>query len=115
VEVAAAADGTLLALRARVVSDAGAYHGTRHWRLEPLGTASILRAPTGRPPYEIRGVALATTSRRSAPIAVGMTMGAFVIERLLDLVRRAPLSTRPRCGGAISSRARRIRSRRRPG
>ncbi|HXA98286.1 MAG TPA: molybdopterin cofactor-binding domain-containing protein, partial [Candidatus Dormibacteraeota bacterium] len=43
IEAAAAADGTLLGLRARVLSDAGAYHiYPLTASLEPMGTASIL-------------------------------------------------------------------------
>ena len=87
-EVAAAADGTLLALRARVVSDAGAYHAyPTTGALEPLGTASILPGPYRTPAYEYEAVALATHKPPlGAYRGVGMTMGAFVIERLLDLV-----------------------------
>src|SRR2546422_282110 len=88
VEVAAAADGTLLALRARVVSDAGAYHAyPTTGALEPLGTASILPGPSRTPAYEYEALALATHKPPlGAYRGVGMTMGAFVIERLLDLV-----------------------------
>jgi len=88
VEVAAAADGTLLALRARVVSDAGAYHAyPTTGALEPLGTASILPGPYRTPAYEYEALALATHKPPlGAYRGVGMTMGAFVIERLLDLV-----------------------------
>src|SRR5204863_7957 len=46
VELAAAADGTVLGLRARVVSDNGAYHAyPTTGALEPLGTANILPGP----------------------------------------------------------------------
>jgi len=88
VQVAAAADGTLLALRARVVSDAGAYHAyPTTGALEPLGTASILPGPYRTPAYEYETLALATHKPPlGAYRGVGMTMGAFVIERLLDLV-----------------------------
>src|SRR2546426_2073590 len=88
VEVAAAPDGTLLALRARVVPDAGAYHAyPTTGALEPLGTASILPGPYRTPAYEYEALALATHKPPlGAYRGVGMTMGAFVIERLLDLV-----------------------------
>jgi len=88
VEVAAAADGTLLALRARVLSDGGAYHAyPTTGALEPLGTASILPGPYRTPVYEYEALALATHKPPlGAYRGVGMTMGAFVIERLLDLV-----------------------------
>ena len=88
VEVAAAADGTLLALRARIVSDAGAYHAyPTTGALEPLGTASILPGPYRIPAYEYDTRALATHKPPlGAYRGVGMTMGAFAMERLLDLV-----------------------------
>jgi carbon-monoxide dehydrogenase large subunit len=90
VEIEAAADaaGSLLALRARVLSDTGAYHiypltGV----LEPLGTASILPGPYRTPAYAFELAALATNK---APVGayrgVGMTMAAFVMERTMDLL-----------------------------
>ena len=88
VEIAAAADGTVLGLRARVVSDNGAYHAyPTTGALEPLGTANILPGPYRTPAYEYEAVAVATHKPPlGAYRGVGMTMGAFVMERLLDLV-----------------------------
>jgi len=88
VEIAAAADGTLLAMRARIASDAGAYHAyPTTAALEPLGTASILPGPYRVPAYEYDTRALATHKPPlGAYRGVGMTMGAFVMERMLDLV-----------------------------
>jgi aerobic carbon-monoxide dehydrogenase large subunit len=88
VEAATAADGTLLALRARIVSDGGAYHAyPTSGALEPLGTASILPGPYRLSAYEYDTRALATHKPPlGAYRGVGMTMGAFVMERLLDLV-----------------------------
>jgi len=88
VEIAAAADGTLLAIRARIASDAGAYHAyPTTAALEPLGTASILPGPYRVPAYEYDTRALATHKPPlGAYRGVGMTMGAFVMERMLDLV-----------------------------
>src|SRR5262249_40980400 len=61
VDIAAAADGTLLAIRARIASDAGAYHAyPTTAALEPLGTASILPGPYRVPAYEYDTRALAT-------------------------------------------------------
>src|SRR5437899_2256046 len=55
--------------------------------LEPLGTAGILPGPYRTPVYEYEALALATHKPPlGAYRGVGMTMGAFVIERLLDLV-----------------------------
>lgn len=90
VEIEAAADaaGTLLALRARVVSDAGAYHiYPLTAALEPLGTAGILPGPYRIPAYAYQALAVATCKPPlGAYRGVGMTMGAFVMERTMDLV-----------------------------
>jgi len=90
VEIEAAADpaGTLLALRVRVFSDAGAYHiYPLTGALEPLGTASILPGPYRTPAYAFELTALATNKPPTGAYrGVGMTMGAFVMERTLDLV-----------------------------
>jgi carbon-monoxide dehydrogenase large subunit len=90
VDIEAAADeaGRLLALRARVVSDAGAYHIYPVTQaLEPLGSAAILPGPYLTPAYAYEAIAVQT---HKAPLGayrgVGMTMGAFVMERTLDLV-----------------------------
>jgi aerobic carbon-monoxide dehydrogenase large subunit len=88
VELAAAADGTVLALRSRVMSDNGAYHAyPTTGVLEPLGTASIMPGPYRIAAYEFQALALATHKPPlGAYRGVGMTMGAFVTERMLDLV-----------------------------
>jgi aerobic carbon-monoxide dehydrogenase large subunit len=90
VEIEAAADaaGVLLGLRARIRSDAGAYHiYPLTAALEPLGTATILPGPYRTPAYAFHLTALATTKPPlGAYRGVGMTMGAFVMERTLDLL-----------------------------
>jgi carbon-monoxide dehydrogenase large subunit len=88
VEAAADAAGALLALRARVLADAGAYHiYPLTGALEPLGTASILPGPYRIPAYEFELAALATNKPPiGAYRGVGMTMAAFVMERTLDLL-----------------------------
>jgi carbon-monoxide dehydrogenase large subunit len=88
VELAAAADGTVLALRSRVMSDNGAYHAyPTTGVLEPLGTASIMPGPYRIAAYEFEALALATNKPPlGAYRGVGMTMGAFVTERMLDLL-----------------------------
>jgi carbon-monoxide dehydrogenase large subunit len=88
VELAADGAGRLLALRARALSDAGAYHIYPVTQaLEPLGSTAILPGPYLTPAYAWEAVAVATNK---APLGayrgVGMTMGAFVMERALDLV-----------------------------
>ena len=71
IEAAADADGVLLALRARLWSDAGAYHiYPLTAALEPLGTASILPGPVPHARLRLRvSPPSPPTSRRSAPIA----------------------------------------------
>jgi carbon-monoxide dehydrogenase large subunit len=90
VEIEAAADGegVLLALRTRVVSDNGAYHiYPLTAALEPPGTASIIPGPYRTPAYAWEALAVATNKPPlGAYRGVGMTMGAFVMERTLDLL-----------------------------
>jgi aerobic carbon-monoxide dehydrogenase large subunit len=88
VEAAADARGVLLALRARVTSDAGAYHVFPLTQaLEPLGAASILPGPYRTPAYAWQASAVATNKPPLAAYrGVGMAFGAFVMERLLDLL-----------------------------
>jgi carbon-monoxide dehydrogenase large subunit len=88
IEVAAAADGRLLGLRARALSDGGAYHVyPLTGALEPLGSAAILPGPYRTPAYAYEAVTLATHKPPlGAYRGVGMSMGAFVMERMLDLV-----------------------------
>jgi carbon-monoxide dehydrogenase large subunit len=88
VEVAADAAGRLLGLRARALSDAGAYHiYPLTQALEPLGSASILPGPYLTPAYAYEAVAVATNKPPlGAYRGVGMTMGTFVMERALDLL-----------------------------
>jgi aerobic carbon-monoxide dehydrogenase large subunit len=87
-ELAADERGRVLALRARVMSDAGAYHiYPLTAMLEPLGTANILPGPYLTPAYAYETMAVATHKPPlGAYRGVGMTMGAFVMERLLDLL-----------------------------
>lgn len=86
-ELALDARGRILALRVRVVSDAGAYHVYPFTQaLEPLGTAAILPGPYRVGAYAWEAVAVATHKPPlGAYRGVGMAMGAFVMERLLDL------------------------------
>jgi carbon-monoxide dehydrogenase large subunit len=88
IEAAADRDGILLALRARVVSDNGAYHiHPLTAALEPPGTASIIPGPYRTPAYAWEALAVATNKPPlGAYRGVGMTMGAFAMERTLDLL-----------------------------
>jgi aerobic carbon-monoxide dehydrogenase large subunit len=88
VELAADGEGVVRGLRARVISDAGAYHiYPLTAALEPLGSAAILPGPYRVEAYEYEALAVATHKPPlGAYRGVGMTMGAFVMERLLDLL-----------------------------
>ena len=87
-EAAADADGVLLGLRARVLSDAGAYHiHPLTQALEPLGTCAILPGPYRTPAYACECVAVATNKPPlGAYRGVGMAFAAFAMERTLDLL-----------------------------
>lgn len=88
VEVAATRDGCLLGLRARFLSDAGAYHVYPQTQaLEPAGASAILPGPYRVPAYAYELAAVATNK---PPLGgyrgVGMVMGVFAMERALDLL-----------------------------
>ena len=88
VEVAADAGGVVRGLRAHVVSDGGAYHiFPLTGALEPLGSAAILPGPYRTEAYAWEALAVGTHKPPlGAYRGVGMTMGAFVMERMLDLL-----------------------------
>ena len=88
IEAAVDARGLLLGMRARVVADNGAYHiHPLTAALEPLGIATILPGPYRTPVYAWDALAVATNKPPLAAYrGVGMTMGAFVMERTLDLL-----------------------------
>jgi carbon-monoxide dehydrogenase large subunit len=87
-DAAADGDGVLLGLRARMVSDAGAYHVYPLTQaLEPLGAGAILPGPYRTPAYAYECVAAATNKPPlGAYRGVGMTFAAFAMERTLDLL-----------------------------
>jgi len=88
VEAAVSAEGVVLGLRARLTSDAGAYHiYPLTQAVEPLGTASILPGPYHFAAYAYTATALSSPKPPlGACRGVGMVMGAFVMERTLDLI-----------------------------
>jgi carbon-monoxide dehydrogenase large subunit len=88
VELAADWSGALLALRARIVADSGAYHlYPVTAALDPAGTAAILPGPYRCPAYAYEALAIATNKPPlGAYRGVGMTMGVFVMERMMDLL-----------------------------
>jgi carbon-monoxide dehydrogenase large subunit len=88
VEAAADAAGRLLGVRASIRSDAGAYHvHPLTASLEPMGVAGILPGPYRVPAYAFDVAAVATNKPPiGAYRGVGMAMGAFAMERTLDLL-----------------------------
>ncbi len=85
-ELAVAKDGTMLGLRAHITCDIGAY--TEYpWRtFEANVTAMSLPGPYKIPAYQYTTVSVATNKCSvGAYRGVGQPIGAFVIERLVDI------------------------------
>jgi carbon-monoxide dehydrogenase large subunit len=90
IEVAARRDGTILGLRATLYCDVGAYSTyPTTAALEPLTAAGILPGP-----YRLVGLAYDTyaVATNKCPAGayrgVGMSLGTFVRERIVDMVAR---------------------------
>jgi carbon-monoxide dehydrogenase large subunit len=90
IEVAARRDGTILGFRARLLCDSGAYSVYPVTAsLEPLTAAGILPGPYRVMGYAYDAYAVATTKcPAGAYRGVGMSLGTFVRERLVDMVAR---------------------------
>jgi len=90
IEVAARRDGTILGLRARLISDVGAYSiYPVTAALEPLTSAGILPGPYRLLGYSYDAYAVATNKcPAGAYRGVGMALGTFVRERVVDMVAR---------------------------
>jgi aerobic carbon-monoxide dehydrogenase large subunit len=91
VELAAAPDGRVLAMRADVVCGVGAY-GVHPYGpiLEPLGTASMIPGPYDVPRYRYRTRAVAlNASPEGACRGVGIVAAALAHERLMDELAQA--------------------------
>ena len=84
--LAVAKDGRILALRADVACDSGAYSVFPLTAvLEPMGTVQIMPGPYRVPAYAYTTRAVATHKcPAGAYRGVGMTVGVFVMERLID-------------------------------
>src|SRR5262245_7307600 len=90
VDVGARADGTLVAMRTRIISDTGAYSVYPVTvALEPMTAAGIMPGPyrMGALAYEAYAVAT-NKSPTGAYRGVGMSLGTFVRERVVDMVAR---------------------------
>ncbi|MGQ0551300.1 MAG: xanthine dehydrogenase family protein molybdopterin-binding subunit, partial [Armatimonadota bacterium] len=79
-------EGHVLALRAEIVCDSGAYSVyPLTAALEPMGTAQIMPGPYRVPAYAYTTMAVATNKPPAGAYrGVGMTVGVFVMERLMD-------------------------------
>jgi carbon-monoxide dehydrogenase large subunit len=90
IQVAARNDGTLLALKATLICDSGAYSVYPVTAsLEPLTAAGILPGPYRIPALAYEAYAVATNKcPAGAYRGVGMALGTFVRERVVDMVAR---------------------------
>jgi aerobic carbon-monoxide dehydrogenase large subunit len=90
VEIGARKDGTLLALRSTLICDSGAYSVYPVTAsLEPLTAAGILPGPYRLPALAYDAYAVVTNKcPAGAYRGVGMALGTFVRERLMDMVAR---------------------------
>ena len=89
--IAADRDGHILALRAEVACDSGAYSAYPVTSaLEPMGTVQIMPGPYRVPAYAYTALAMATNKcPAGAYRGVGMTVGVFVMECLMDRLATA--------------------------
>jgi len=89
--MAADGDGRILGLRAHVISDTGAYPAFPVTAvLEPMGTVQIIPGPYRVPAYAYTTLAVASNKcPLGAYRGVGMGVGIFVTERLMDKVAAA--------------------------
>jgi aerobic carbon-monoxide dehydrogenase large subunit len=90
VEIGAREDGTLLALKSTLICDSGAYSVYPVTAsLEPLTAAGILPGPYTLPALAYDAYAIATNKcPAGAYRGVGMALGTFVRERLIDMIAR---------------------------
>jgi carbon-monoxide dehydrogenase large subunit len=90
VEAAARGDGTILAIKATLICDAGAYSVYPVTAsLEPLTAAAILPGPYRIPALGYDAYAVATNKcPAGAYRGVGMALGTFVRERVVDMIAR---------------------------
>jgi len=87
-EVAARRDGTLLALRAQIYGDMGAYVRT-HGGLVPCSTAALLTGPYRIPNYEAKVHCVMTNKTGLGTLrAPGRVESCFYRERMLDMMAR---------------------------
>jgi carbon-monoxide dehydrogenase large subunit len=90
VDVGARADGALVAMRTRIICDTGAYSVYPVTvALEPMTAAGIMPGPYRMGAYAYEAYAVATNKSPSGAYrGVGMSLGTFVRERVVDMVAR---------------------------
>jgi carbon-monoxide dehydrogenase large subunit len=90
IEVGARRDGTIVAVRTTIICDAGAYSAYPVTAaLEPMTAAGILPGPYRIGAYAYDAYAVATNKCPSGAYrGVGMALGTFVRERVVDMVAR---------------------------
>lgn len=87
-EIAARKDGTLLAVRAQIYGDMGAYVRT-HGGLVPCSTAALLTGPYRIPNYEAKIHCVMTNKTGLGTLrAPGRVESCFYRERMLDMMAR---------------------------
>jgi carbon-monoxide dehydrogenase large subunit len=89
VELASRKDGTLLGMRARLLSDAGAYPAYPGTSNEPLHMSAIMTGPYRIPNYSYEMYNIVTNKSPLGPYrAVGAPMATYTVEHLVDLLAR---------------------------
>jgi carbon-monoxide dehydrogenase large subunit len=90
IDVAAKRDGTILGFKATLISDIGAYSTyPTTVALEPMTAAGIIPGPYRIRGYSYEAYAVATNKcPAGAYRGVGMALGTFVRERVVDMVAR---------------------------
>jgi carbon-monoxide dehydrogenase large subunit len=89
IELAASADGTILGMRAKLISDAGAYPAYPGTSNEPLHMSVVLPGPYRISNYEYEMLNVVTNKSPLGPYrAVGAPMATYVVEYLVDCLAR---------------------------
>lgn len=89
VELAARQDGTILGMRAKLLSDAGAYPAYPGTSNEPLHMSAVLPGPYRIQNYEYEMYNVVTNKSPLGPYrAVGAPMATYIVEHLIDCLAR---------------------------
>ncbi len=89
IELAARSDGTILGMRAKLLSDAGAYPAYPGTSNEPLHMSAVLPGPYRIQDYEYEMYNVVTNKSPLGPYrAVGAPMATYTVEYLIDCLAR---------------------------